>query len=165
MKKTFLTTLVVLFIACFLKMNFFIAPVSQAVAQVPRQEREEPLPVAIKKFMEREADQKRRAHAERERDHQVEQHKHQIENLHLAARHLEAAGVHDIAHQIHNEAKIRETKLREHIQQTMHHQHVEQPQRETHELLHQIKHEMQQLKMEMRELREAVSQRAPEPGK
>ncbi|MFK7778153.1 MAG: hypothetical protein QM501_08540 [Gimesia sp.] len=165
MKKTFITALAVLFIACFMKMNFFITPTSQAIAQSPREEREESLKVAIKKFMEQEAEQAHRKHPNHEQEQQVELHKHQIENLHIAAKHLEAAGAHDLAHQIHREAVNRETKLRELLKQTMHHRHASQPQRETHELLHQIKQELHQLKMEIRELREVVAQRSPKPEK
>ena len=165
MKKTFITTLAILFIACFIKMNFFISPTSQVNAQPPLEEREEPLPVAIKRFMEEYADQARRQHPEREREHEIELHQRRIENLHIAAKHLEEAGVHDLAHQIHREAENQETKLREHISKTKHNEHSPHPQRETHELLHQIKNEMKQLKMEVRELREIVSQKSPQPEK
>ncbi len=163
MKKTLITTLAVLFVACFLKMNFFISPASQAKAQSPRAEREESLSVAIKRFMEQEADKARRQHPEREQVEQIELHKHQIENLHMAAKHLEAAGAHDLAHQIHREAENRETKLRDHISKTRHHEHT--PQQETHELLHHLKSEVHQLKMEVRELRKIISHRSPQPEK
>ncbi len=163
MKKTFIITLAVLFVACFLKMNLFISPASQVNAQSPQEKREDPLPIAIKKFMEQQADKARRQHLEREQVHQIELQKHQIENLHKAAKHLEAAGAHDLAHQIHREAENRETKLRDHISKTRHHAHT--PQQETHELLHHLKSEVQQLKMEVRELREVVSQRSPQTEK
>jgi len=165
MKKTFITVLAVLFIACFMKMNFFISPASQLNAQPPKQKREEPLPVAIKRFMEQHADQARRHHPEREKNHEIDQHRHRIENLHIAAKHLEAAGVHDLAHQIHREAENQETKLREHLSKSNHNEHPPHPQQETHELLHQVKHELQQLKMEVQELREVVSHRLPQPEK
>jgi hypothetical protein len=165
MKNTFITVLAVIFLACFMKMNFFISPASQVNAQPPQQEREDPFPVAIKKFMEQDAEQARKHHPERERAHEIEQHQHQIKNLYIAAKHLEAAGVHDLAHQIHREAENREVKLREHLSKTKHREHAQPPQHETHELLHQVKHELHQLKMEVQELREVVSQRLPQPEK
>ncbi len=163
MKKTLITILAVLFIACFMKMNFFISPASQVNAQPPRQEREEPLPIAIKRFMEQHADQARRPHQEQERelDHQ----KHQIENLHIAAKHLEEAGAHDLAHQIHQEAEHREKALREHFNKTRHREHASHQQQETQELLHKMNKELHQLKMEVHELREVISQRLPRPEK
>lgn len=112
---------------------------------------------------EHRREQERHREVQREREHHLQQQKHRIENMHVAARHLEEAGMKDLAHQIHREAKEQEHRLREEAERAMHHAHQPQPHQEIHELLHQLRNEVRELKQEVRELREVVAEKRRHP--
>ncbi|GEM_PF-1853547 len=101
--------------------------------------------------------------AHQKQQQQIEQQKHRIEKMHLAANHLEEAGLHDMARQIHKQAKEQETHLRKHLERIMHRDHRQPPFHEIHELLHQLRNEIHELKSEVRELRKIVAERSPQP--
>lgn len=109
---------------------------------------------------EHRREQERHREAQREREHQLEQQRQRIENMHVAARHLEEAGLRDMAHQVHQRAKEQEHHLRKQRERARHH---EQPHQEVLEILHQLRNEVRELKQEVRELRESVSNRPSVP--
>ncbi|MCR9233824.1 MAG: hypothetical protein NXI29_22730 [bacterium] len=108
--------------------------------------------------------ERHRAHAEAEHrniEREMDEHRHRIQNMHVAAEHLEQAGMHDLAHRIHQEARENEQHLRERLER---HQHAEHrpphADPEVHELLKQLRNEVHELKREVRELRETVASQA-----
>ncbi|QDV52496.1 hypothetical protein [Gimesia fumaroli] len=190
MKSTLATVFIVLFVACILKFDSPVSPQARANAQTPENDAQDPLFNAIERFMEKKADreqhfdspepelllaerpheaehrrreEERHREAMREREHQLQQHKHRVENMLVAARHLEEAGMHEMAHQIHREAKEQEHRLHEQIVRGRHHEHHPPAHQEHHELLHQLRNEVRELKQEVRELREIVVDKHREP--
>ncbi|QDT44357.1 hypothetical protein Pan241w_44660 [Gimesia alba] len=191
MKSTLATVFIVLFVACILKFDSPVSTQTQVNAQTPESAEQDPLFDAIQQFMEHRADreqhsdrrepeselllaerphdadhrreEERHREAMREREHQLQQHKHRIENMHVAARHLEEAGMHDMARQIHREAKEQEHHLHAQIERDRHHEHHPPAHQELHELLHQLRNEVRELKQEVRELREIVVDKHHKP--
>lgn len=103
-------------------------------------------------------------HRELERD--LDQQRHRIQNMHVAAEHLEQAGLHDLAHRIHQEANETEQNLRQRMERHRHPEH--HPPHfgpEIREMFEQLRNEVRELKNEVRELRETVTRQARRPEK
>ncbi|QDV19879.1 hypothetical protein Pan153_45480 [Gimesia panareensis] len=99
-------------------------------------------------------------------EREMDQQRHRIQNMHVAAEHLDQAGLHDLAHRIHQEANETEQHLRARIerQQRPEH-HPPHPGPEVLELLEQLRNEVHELKREVHELRETVARQAEQPKK
>ncbi len=152
-------------------------PQTQVIAQPPNDMQEDPLVDAIDRYLEKRTEQEQHPNQQmhrrdRERFHEThrdgahhfEQQKQRIEKMHLAAKHIEEAGLPEMAHQIHRQAEEQADRLQEQIEHSQRHGHRPPPHPpEIHQLLHQLQHEIHELKSEVRALRAVISDSSVKP--
>lgn len=178
MKLTLTTILVILVLASLLNSENPFSAETKVEAQPSAQVAEDSLSVAIDRYLETEAElKKQRAHtrrsatekdqsphreaeelsrkrhhqARREHEHHVDQQRHRIQKIHVAAKHLEEAGLPELAHQVHREAEEQQQRLQQHLEHVRHPDPA--PHQEVQNSLQQLRNEINELKREVHELR------------